>query len=240
MDKKKTNNNPFTMRDEIILIEHDDVIKCPSLGILELIKEKYTDDLKGLIDIPKIQRMDFNNLQRLCIERPTKNILDYLKLTDFNTGDIYDELYKSDKSIYMGIPLMVMGSSIYILSPQKFTKGIYIFSEEYDEKIEYNIYENFSDLPNVYYVAGDLKEIIQSIPKPTMYIFSDIEHVQTLINENKIEYTEIMVAQYGYNYEVKNGILQIKGDYDKLMPELLFKIASFSPLKMDKSFYTID
>ena len=221
MGKKKTNNNPFTMRDE-------------------LIKEKYTDDLKGLIDISKIQRMDFNNLQRLCVERPTKNILDYLKLTDFNTGDIYDELYKSDKSIYMGLPLMVMGSSIYILSPQKFTKGIYIFSEEYDEKIEYNIYENFSDLPNVYYVAGDLKEIIQSIPKPTMYIFSDIDHVQTLITENKIEYTEIMVAQYGYNYEVKNGILQIKGDYDKLMPELLFKIASFSPLKMDKSFYTID
>lgn len=240
MDKKKTNNNPFTMRDEIILIEHDDVIKCPSLGILELIKDKYTDDLKGLIDLSKIQRMDFKNLQRLCVERPTKNILDYLKLTDFNTGDIYDELYKSDKSIYMGLPLMTMGSSLYVLSPQKFVKGIYIFSEEYDEKIEYDIYENFSDLSNVYYVAGDLKEIIQSIPKPTMYIFSDIEHVQTIIDENKIEFTEIMVAQYGYNYEVKNSILQIKGDYDKLMPELYFKIASFSPLKMDKSFYTID
>ena len=240
MDKKKTNNNPFTMRDEIILIEHDDVIKCPSLGILELIKEKYTDDLKGLIDLSKIQRMDFKNLQRLCVERPTKNILDYLKLTDFNTGDIYDELYKSDKSIYMGLPLMTMGSSLYVLSPQKFVKGIYIFSEEYDEKIEYNIYENFRDLSNVYYVAGDLKEIIQSIPKPTMYILSDIEHVQTIIDENKIEFTEILVAQYGYNYEVKNSILQIKGDYDKLMPELYFKIASFSPLKMDKSFYTID
>ena len=240
MGKKKTNNNPFTIREEIIQMEHDDEVKCPSLGILELIKEKYIDDLKELIDIPKIQRMDSKNLQRLCVERPTKNILDYLKLTDFNTGDIYDELYKSDKSIYMGLPLMTMGSSLYVLSPQKFVKGIYIFSEEYDEKIEYNIYENFNDLSNVYYVAGDLKEIIQTIPKPTMYIFSDIDHVQTIIDENKIEYTEILIAQYGYNYEVKNSILQIKGDYDKLMPELYFKIASFSPLKMDKSFYTID
>lgn len=240
MTKKKTNNNPFTMRDEIILIEHDDIIKCPSVGILNLIENKYADDLKGLIDLPKLKRMDFKNKQRLCIERPTKNILDYLKIEDFNTADIYDELYKSYDSIYMELPMMIIGSTIFILSPQKFTKKIYIFSEEYDEKIECNIHENFSDLPNVYYVAGDLKTIVNSIEPPTTYMFSDIDHVQTIIDEDKIEFTEIMVAQYGYNYEVKNGVLQIKGDYDKLMSELYFKIGSFAPLKMDKTFYNID
>lgn len=240
MTKKKTNNNPFTMRDEIILIEHDDIIKCPSVGILNLIEEKYTDDLKGLIDIAKLKRMDFKNKQRFCIERPTKNVLDYLKIEDFNTADIYDELYKSCDSLYMELPLMMMGATIFILSPQKFTKKIYIFSEEYDEKIEFNVHENFKDLPNVYYVAGDLKTIVNSIEPPTTYMFSDIDHVQTIIDEDKIEFTEIMVAQYGYNYEVKNGVLQIKGDYDKLMPELYFKIGSFTPLKMDSTFYTTD
>lgn len=239
MNKKKTNNNPFTMRDEVILIEHDDIIKCPSLGILQLIEEKYSDELKELIDISKIKRMDFNNKQRLCIERPTKNILDYLKTTDFNTGDIYDELYNHHKSLYMELPLMTIGSSIYVLSPQKFTKSIYIFSEKYDEKIEFNIKENYNDLSNVYYIAGSLKDILKNIEQPTMCIFSDIEHVQTLIDEDKIKFTEIMVAQYGYNYEIKDGALQIRGDFDKLMHELYFKIASFSPIKMDESFYTI-
>lgn len=235
---KKLNNNPFTMREEIILIEYKDVIKCPSAGILELIKRQYKDDLKKLIDIRKLESMDFKNIQRFCIERPCKNILDYIKTNEFNTGTIYDALYEAFDTIYMELPLMAMGDAVYVLSPQKFTKKIYIFSEEYDDKINYDIKERYFSLDNVYYVAGKLPDILHEIEKPTSYIFSNINNVQTVIDLGKQEYTEIMVAQYGYNYEVNDGILQIKGGFEELMPEKKFKIASFTPLNMDKSYYT--
>lgn len=236
---EKRNNNPFTMRKEIMLIEYTDVIKCPSAGILNLIKKDYINELKDLININKLNLMDFNNIQRYCIERPTKNVLDYIKVNPFNTDTIYKALYNAYDTIYMDLPLMSIGDSVYFLSKQKFTEKIYIFSEEYDKKIEFDIKENYCELDNVFYVAGDFKSIINSIEKPTSYILSDIDKVQTIIDENKIEFVEIMVAQYGYNYCIDDSILKIRGDYDKMMYDKNFKIASFTPLKMDDSYYMI-
>ena len=236
---EKKNNNPFTMRKEIMLIEYEDVIKCPSAGILNLIKKDYMDELKDLINVSKLKLMDFNNIQRYSIERPTRNILDYIKVNQFNTETIYNALYNAYDTIYMDLPLMSIGDSVYFISKQKFTEKIYIFSEKYDKKIEFDIKENYCELDNVFYVAGDFKSIINNIEKPTSYILSDIDKVQTIIDENMIEFVEIMVAQYGYNYCIDDSILKIRGDYDKMMYDKNFKIASFTPLKMDNSYYTI-
>ena len=53
------------------------------------------------------------------------------------------------------------------------------------------------------------------------------------------EFVEIMVAQYGYNYCIDDSILKIRGGYDDMMYDKNFKIASFTPLKMDNSYYMI-
>ena len=107
--------NPFTLRDEYILIEYKDVIKCPSVGMLQLIKDDYIEDMKDLIDTRKLQRMDFKNIQRYCIERPFKNILDYIKIINFNTDDIYNALYNNCNDLYEKLPLMVMGEAVFML-----------------------------------------------------------------------------------------------------------------------------
>ena len=208
-------------------------------GILNLIKKDYMDELKDLINVSKLKLMDFNNIQRYSIERPTRNILDYIKVNQFNTETIYNALYNAYDTIYMDLPLMSIGDSVYFISKQKFTEKIYIFSEKYDKKIEFDIKENYCELDNVFYVAGDFKSIINNIEKPTSYILSDIDKVQTIIDENMIEFVEIMVAQYGYNYCIDDSILKIRGEYDKMMYDKNFKIASFTPLKMDNSYYTL-
>ena len=232
--------NPFTLREEIILMEYKDTIKCPSAGILQLIKKDYIEDMKDLIDINKLQRMDFKNIQRYCIERPCKNILDYIKTVDFNTDEIYNALYNNCKNLYKDLPLMVMGEAVYLLASQKFTKKLYIFSEEYDKKIEEDIENVYGDQKKVYYVAGAFGDILNQIEQPTSYMLSNVDNVQKILDMGKQEYSEIMVAQYGYNYMVKDGIIQIKGEYDELMPTKHFKIASFTPLTMDKSFYNME
>lgn len=235
----KTNNNPFTMREEIMLIEYRDIIKCPDAGILNLIRHDYMDELKSLIDVNKLRLMDYKNMQRYAIERPCRNVLDYIKIRDFNTDEIYKALYNAYDTIYMDLPLMTIGDAIYFLSKQKFTKKIYIFSEEYDKKIEFDIKENYCELDNVYYIAGAFMDIINSIEPVTSLMLSNIDYVQTLIDNDKIEYREIMIAQYGYNYEIKDSIMSIRGEYEKLMYEKKFKIASFTPLKMDESYFKI-
>lgn len=232
--------NPFTLRDEYILIEYKDVIKCPSAGMLQLIKDEYIEDMKDLIDTRKLQRMDFKNIQRYCIERPFKNILDYIKIIDFNTDDIYNALYNNCNDLYEKLPLMIMGEAVFMLISQKFTKKIYIFSEEYDKKIEDDIIEKFGEHKNIFYVAGSFADILNNIEQPTSYMLSDVDKVKTILKLNKQEYSEIMIAQYGYNYEINDGIIQIRGNYDELMPEKHFKIASFTPLNMDSNYYNME
>jgi hypothetical protein len=232
-------NNPFTMRDEIILIEYKDVIKCPSAGVLKLIQDDYMDDLRGVINTKLLKEMDFKNLQRFAIERPCKNILDYIKTTDFDTNAVYDALYNAYDTIYMELPLMTIGKSLYFISQQKFTKKIYIYSEEYDKKIEFDIKENYCEMKNIYYVAGDLSSIINSIEPVTSYIFADVDNVKTIMDLDKMEYTEIMIGEYGYNYEIKNSTLTVKGGYENMTYDKRFKIASFTPLAMDKSYFNV-
>ena len=101
------------------------------------------NDLKDVINTKLLSRMDFKNMQRYAIERPCKNILDYIKTTDFDTNTVYNALYNAFDTIYMELPLMTIGRSLYFISQQKFTKKIYIFSEEYDKKIEFDIKENY-------------------------------------------------------------------------------------------------
>ena len=82
-------------------------------------------------------------------------------------------------------------------------------------------------------MAGSFADILNNIEQPTSYMLSDVDKVKTILKLNKQEYSEIMIAQYGYNYEINDGIIQIRGNYDELMPEKHFKIASFTPLNMD-------
>ena len=40
-----------------------------------------------------------------------------------------------------------------------------------------------------------------------------------------------MIAEYGYNYTEEGGIIKLKGGYENLQEDKIFKMGTFSPIK---------
>lgn len=224
--------NEFALRDEIFFVEYKDVIKSPVPRLIEMFQTSYRDDVKDFIDMSRIDNLNENDRLKLAIGRTDRNILKYLSNTFFDYDNVLKVLEDAHKELYMLSEPMIYTHVIHTLMNYKFTKTVYIYSEEYDPKIEFDIHEQFYAYGDrVVYIAGGLKAVLESLEtKPTVYVLSDISKMDTIISMGLQEYCEFMIAEYGYNYTIKNGMLVLKGEYESIMQEKIFKFGSFSPI----------
>ena len=77
-------SNYFVMRDQYIFICYKDIIKMTYPVMLKELIDNYYDDLSPYLDLDKIKDFDIYNLERLCVERITKNPLTYIKKPECN------------------------------------------------------------------------------------------------------------------------------------------------------------
>jgi hypothetical protein len=123
---------------------------------------------------------------------------------------------------------------------QKFTSKIYIYSEEYDKRIHADIQMNYKDMNKVNYVTGPLHEVIKQIEGVTTYIFADIFDVTTLLAFDKCAYTNVLVANYGYNYYyMEDGKLALRMNLEEVSKEKIFKFATFMPADFTNSHFSM-
>ena len=71
--------NHFSMRDQYIFVCYNEIIKLTYPVMLKEIIDDYYDELEQFFDLDLIKDFDIYNLERLCIERITKNPLEYIK-----------------------------------------------------------------------------------------------------------------------------------------------------------------
>lgn len=226
--------NEFALRDEVFFVEYKDVIKSSVPKLVEMFLTSYRDDVKDFINMDTISNLNKKDIWKLTIGRTDRNILKYLSTVDFDFDNVLKVLEDAHKELYMLSEPMIYTHVIHTLMNYKFTKVVYIYSEEYDPKIEFDIHEQFSTYGDrIVYIAGNLKDVLESLDnKPTLYALSDISKMDTIIQMGMQEYCEFMIAEYGYNYTIKNGVLVLKGDYESMMEEKIFKFGSFAPINI--------
>lgn len=226
--------NEFTKRDEIIFISYDEVIKNPYPLLLSTIITKYKDVYKDFLSLDKLENMSMDDLYVLCSQRHDKNIFRYLSKKEFNFDKALNDLYHKFNDLFINTDLLPIGNSIHILLSQKFTKKIYIHSKEYDKRIHLDLQLNFRDMTKINYVTGNMSEVISSLEGVTTYIFNDIMDVSYLIGE-KMNYTNILVANYGYNYTLnENGTLMLRINLEDMMKKYVFKFSTFIPIDLSE------
>ena len=219
--------------DEVIFIIYDGIIKTPIPFLLKKLQDsEYNEGYSDAIDYSKFKDFDENQLLAVTSRRLNKNILEYLAIDEFDYKVTYDDLIQRFPTIYSDSKLLSIGRSIYILLHQSFLKKIYIYSEYYDERIQSDISNSFKDLENVTYVSGNFEDVISKIPeKITTYVIDDIDYITILINLKKIQYTNILLAKYGFNYKLNEDsnmpVLKID-NIDELIKKEIFKLATFS------------
>ena len=236
--------NHFSMRDQYIFVCYSEVIKLTYPVMLKEIINDYYDELEQFFDLDLIKDFDIYNLERLCIERITKNPLEYIKKpeTTKETCDILLEAFEEEMiEMYTKSKLSVFGANLYNIFLQPFIKKVYIYSEKPLTQVQYDCDVYFNEFSNkIQYVAGDFIDIIKELPdKPTSYVLNNTDYIQRLIDNNLIAYTEIMIGEAGYNFELdENNELRIKGGYEDLMEEKIFKLGIVPLINFDEKHVT--
>lgn len=236
--------NYFGMRDHYMFITYKDMIKLTyPILINELIKDYY-DDLKDVLDLDSIKDYDIFNLERLCIERLNINPLTYIKKPECDeaTCDLLLKAFNEESiDIYTKSRLSEFGSKLYTIFPQERIKGFYIYSEEPNNQVIIDCSTYFSDFKHkIHYVTGDFVDIVSTLPhKPTCFVLNDIDYVHKLIDNNLIQYTEIILGELGCNYELDDEYqMKLKGLNDKIIKDNIFKIVVTPLVKLDKRHFS--
>jgi hypothetical protein len=235
--------NFFSTRDQYIFICYKDVIKhCYPIMLNKIIHEYY-DELNELLYLDVIKDYDIYNLERLCIERTDVNPFRYLKrdICTNETADLLLETFEDEMfDMYTQSKFTNFGSRIFNLVTQPQIKELYIYVERPITQVMYDCKTYFEQFGNkIKYVCGDFIDVIKKLPnKPTSYILNDADYIKDLIDNNFIEFTEIIIAELGYNFEVsEDKSIVLKNGYEDLMEEHIFKIGYFPTLMLeDKHF----
>ena len=143
--------------------------------------------------------------------------------------------------IYTDTELTSFGAKLYTMAFQPFVKKIYIYTERPIYPIVYDcslLFKSFED--KIEYVSGDIVEIIENLKnKPTCFVLNDMDIAKQVIDSEHVEYTEILIAEQGFNFEVTPDFdLAIKHNPEPLMKERIFKIGTLPIINLEKKHIT--
>lgn len=193
-------HNPFEGRDEIIFITYDEVIRSPYPFLLDKINTDFREIYQSFLKTEMFERYDIKQLLGFCSKRTDKDLFKYLSRFEFD----YDTSLRDLKSRYIELydesELLKIGESLFLLLTQKFTKKVYIYTEDYDIRVHLDIQKTYNDMERVSYIYGDFKEALQLAEGVTNFIINDLDYLIDIIDSGKADYTTIMLASYGYNF----------------------------------------
>lgn len=222
--------NEYVNSDEYIFIQYHDIIKSFKPYLLTKLLYEYRKEYDGCIDFDRYKDYSDNQLLGLSIKSTDKNVLKYLMTSPINADLCLYDLYNSFPNIFSESKLLTIGTSIFMMLKQKYVKNIYIHTDTYDERIHKDLQETFADMSRITYVTGSFVNVIQDIPeKITTYILNDVELIDTLIEYDKISYTNVLIADCGWNYKFdkdKKVVLKVD-DIDSKSKKYIFKTGTF-------------
>ena len=237
--------NYFSLRDQYIFITYQDIIKQVYVTLLETLIKDYRDDLRDILILDDLVNHNHENIQRLCVERLYKNPLRYIATSEdkFNECDRLLEIFEKELySIYTDTPFTKFGATIFDLINQKIVKKIYIHTDRqlYQPVYDMDLYFKQFTTDKIEYIYGDFKECVESLDiKPTTYILNDIDYAKILLDNNMIEYTEIIIGELGYNFELNaDKKLVLKHNLVELAYDNIFKIGMLPIMKLEPKHYS--
>lgn len=226
-------HNKFEEQPEVIFITYEDVIKSPYPFILNKIDTELKSYYEPYLDLDKFSGLDMDNLLRLCVQRTDPNILRFFQKIDFDANGALAEIKNRYFEMYEKSELLKIGYSLDMVMPQKFCEKIYIYTPVYDIRVHLDIQRNFNDMKLVNYVSGDFDKVLDKLgDEITTYIVNDLDYVVHILEKDKANYTNIMLASYGYNYiyDEEEDKLDFRLDIQGLLENAICKFATFIPV----------
>lgn len=200
--------------------------------------DDYRTNYEDFIDFSQIRGKNYNELLSFCTATRHKNILKSIAKKEFDYDATYKDLYYSFDDIVKESPTLLIGSSLFILLDQLFVDKVYIYTETYDERIIDDVSFVYKNTSKMEYITGDFKEAVNSVnEKITSFILNDMSYINDLIDINKIGYTNVLMLDIGYNYNIADDYqISFKIDnLDQLSKDHVFKLGFFKQYELGEN-----
>lgn len=234
-----TDTKNLFLNAECVFVEYYDVIRAPWFLLLTILGNN--SRIGELLDISALKAMDGDSLFEWYVNRKDINFFNSFKdLTNISYDkDILLEGLIQDKIFYSDYVKLNSFDPIQQLSYTKMVNKIIFYTPIENKFIKEDINMNFNN-KICEYKYGDFSDILKSIPKDSTFIFSDINKIITLEENNHLNYSSITVAgDYGYNYIYNsNGNKELSINIDYLNDNNIFKICYFNAI-MPSEYYTL-
>lgn len=221
---------------DCLFIEYEDIIKSPQFFILTSILDN--KELNTFFELDKFHsytdikgNIDLNALYEWYVNRKYKNFLydlirgkDAIEKRREAADIILTQLKREVPDIYKGPELNFskVVKTIISLPTNPLVHDVIVWSETEITGERKDIMNLYGD--KVRYVNGPLSEVISQVPANSTFVFSDMNHVLLLKENNHLELSSIILpANYGYNMANNELIF----DISKLQTEISFKYQFF-------------
>lgn len=220
------------LNSDSMFVEYNDVLNCPWYTLLCFVKDNQS--LNDMFDISEISSLSYEELMEWYIFRKYRNIYRNLPLKrPVSTEELDKFLYEQ-----MGFSKLFFSTHInltfntileFAMQQKSLIRKFYIYSEYNNPFLKEEITSTY---PEAELITGNFKEIIHQIPQDSTFVFSDLNKVNIMAEEDKLNYTSIIVSNgFRYNYSPDNDKDYII-NLEDLQKKFLFKFNFFNNFKI--------
>ena len=161
-----------------ILVTYRDIIKTADFYILDLVKTRFRDKFKDLIDFKLLDTLTEEALMLHWLHRPVKNVLEWLAIKEFDYEKNYQFLYDKSKKLYIDDDRTLKFDKV--LENYKFSKAIndiYVWNPTYDKRQLFDLKVRHG-LGKIKYVTGaSLERVLDRIGSVNLVYDTDADRV---------------------------------------------------------------
>ena len=210
------------------MIEYNDILKAPMATLLSVIRSNIK--LREIMDFSKIDGLSNKGLMEWYVTRRYNNPLEDLikKEVPYDKenidGLLYSQLSCSSNFIDYSEPLLFI-QTLKILISREIVKKIFVYSPIKLPGLEDDM-KLYID-KEITYLYGSFVDCLKKIPPDSTYVLSDIEKVEILNSNNKLNMNAVIVPySYRYNYKVTDKTT-LKVNFDEFLKTSVFKYGFF-------------
>lgn len=232
-------NHSLADKDNIF-IEYEDVIRCPSLSVLNFIIS-FKDYYKEFFNVDYLESLDDKNKIRLCVQRTDRNLFKYLDSKgNFPSEETLATIYDNDATVFFKAQVLdIVPSMIHYLSEPN-SGDLYIYYPVNDIRVKKDIEALFARNPKVHFVYGNIFECQEVLEKCNLFIVSSVNIINGMLESEYGDGREYLLTNFGYNLKIdyENNKVETIFDYDGYLDkEKIFKFGTLNPISMDQSYF---
>lgn len=229
-------NEIADMRD-MFFITYNGVIKNPAVRIMRtMASDKYYDLFRDFIDVERISVLSDLELLSYVIQSPTRNPFYHFMVADFNWQKSLSDMMdvKRDPLLFHQSEPLVFYNILINLAKVPTTSGIVVWTPIPDERIARDLKVIDDGYGKIEYISGGFIDAIKAMTeKPTSYILNDVDWIPILIENDLIQFKDILLANYAYQYKdnpedpSRARVLDVDGDITALENQYKFRTRMF-------------